>query len=582
MYEKIKNDIAQEYYVKNYPNDGQRFVAWYLRNIHNLDTFEAKACITDGTGDKQIDAVYIDDQSSTIYIIQGKFYKGDTVDAEPLREVTSSWIQIKNLAKLQDAANEKLQAKISEIATALEDDYEVCFELITTSGLTDSAKSDLAAFQAELAESETLSANLVLVDNETLQARYDEALNRNRPYINYEFSIEQGKYMEMQIGATRAVIAVIPLKECIKIPGIKDGTLFRKNVRQSLGTGNKVNKGIARTLRNNPEEFFFLHNGITAICSSIKIVNGTMSVKELNVVNGCQSLSTIFNCSESARNVSDAYIMFRFYEISNAERADEISTCTNSQSAVKARDLRSNDKYVLTMKKAYEQHFTDGYFITKRGENADPIKYNTAHIVDLTSLGKQLIAWHSQRPTISYSESRIFDKYFEQLFHREYSPEKVQALSDLYKEVYKNWGNDNPLGLNEALIALKAYAPYHHLFAVSVLFCEINKMQDLVPNPAVAMQKLKDNDLLDTVIDLAGQCLNMGFEIALDDASQNNKVFSPPNWTKAKASLRDIRTAVKQYLMTVRMTPGGKDILDKLNTGLKMSNDDFESRWSAD
>ena len=322
-------------------------------------------------------------------------------------------------------------------------------------------------------------------------------------------------------------------------------------------------------------------NNDFAVAEEVTVVEQQEKRPDL-VIYGCQSLSTIFNCSESVRNVSDAYIMFRFYEISNAERADEISTCTNSQSAVKARDLRSNDKYVLAMKKAYEQHFTDGYFITKRGENADPVKYNTAHIVDLTSLGKQLIAWHSQRPTISYSESRIFDKYFEQLFHREYSPEKVQALSDLYKEVYKNWGNDNPLGLNEALIALKAYAPYHHLFAVSVLFCEINKMQDLVPNPAVAMQKLRDNDLLDTVIELAGQCLNMGFEIALDDASQNNKVFSPPNWTKAKASLRDIRTAVKQYLMTVRMTPGGKDILDKLNTGLKMSNDDFESRWSAD
>ena len=388
--------------------------------------------------------------------------------------------------------------------------------------------------------------------------------------------------MEMQIGTTRAVIAAIPLKECIKIPGIKDGTLFRKNVRQSLGTGNKVNKGIARTLRKNPGEFFFLHNGITAICSSIKIADGTMSVKELNVVNGCQSLSTIFNCSESIRKVNDAYIMFRFYEISNTERADEISTCTNSQSAVKARDLRSNDKYVLAMKKAYEQYYTDGYFITKRGEVADPVKYNTAHIVDLTYLGKQLIAWHSQRPTISYSESRIFDKYFEQLFHREYSPEKVQAISDLFKEVYKNWGNNNPLGLNEALIALKAYAPYHHLYAVSVLFCEINKMQDLVPNPAVALRKLKDNDLLDTVIELSGQCLNMGFEIALEDANQNNKVFSPPNWTKAKASLRDIRAAVKQYVASLRMMPGGKDMIEKLNTGLKMSNADFESRWSAD
>lgn len=43
------------------------------------------------------------------------------------------------------------------------------------------------------------------------------------------------------------------------------------------------------------------------------------------------------------------------------------------------------------------------------------------------------------------------------------------------------------------------------------------KMQDLVPNSAVALQKLKDSNLLDTVIELTGQCLNMGFEIAVDD-----------------------------------------------------------------
>ena len=582
MYDKIKADIGQEYYLKNFPNDGQRFLAWYLRNIHNLDTIEAKSCITDGAGDKQIDAVYVDNQSSTIYIIQGKFYKGDTLDAEPLREVLSSWIQIKNLPLLQEAANDKLRVKISEIATALDDDYEICFELITTSALTDSARSDLETFQQELSDSETLSANLVLVDSETLQARYDEALNRNRPYINFEFPIEIGKYMEMEIGATRAVIAAIPLKECIRIPGIKDGTLFRKNVRQSLGSGNKVNKEIARTLRNNPEDFFFLHNGITAICSSIRIQDGTMSVKELNVVNGCQSLSTIFSCSESVRNTTDAYVMFRFYEISDQERADNISTSTNSQSAVKARDLRSNDKYVLLMKKAYEQYFPDGYFVTKRGETADSVKYNTAHIVDLTLLGKQLMAWHSQRPTIAYSETRIFDKYFDQLFHREYGPEKIQALSELYVAVHEKWTVENPLGLNDALLAMKAYAPFHHMFTISVLFCKINKMQDLVPNPAVALQKLKDSNLLDSVIDLTGQCLNMAFEVAVEDATQNNRVFSSQNWSKAKASLRDIRSAVKQYLMSARMMHGGKQIIDSLNTGLKMTNSDFESRWSAD
>lgn len=582
MYNKILSGISQEYYKENYPNDGQRFVAWYLRNIHNLDTYETKDCITDGAGDKQIDAVYIDNQSSTIYIIQGKFYKGDVVNAEPLREVLSSWIQIKDLSHLQEGANHKLQVKINEIANALDDDYEICFELITTSELTEAAKADLFAFQRELAESEVLQANLSVIDNDTLKFRYDEALNKNRPYINHEFTLEDGKYMELTIGNTKAVIVALSLKDCIKIPGIKDGSLFRKNVRQSLGTSNKVNKGIAQTIKKNASDFFFLHNGITAICSQMTIHDNILSVKELNVVNGCQSLSTMFSCSESAKKADDAYVMFRFYEINDPDRADNISTSTNSQSAVKARDLRSNDKSVLALKKAYEQFYTDGYFVTKRGEKVDSVKYNTSHIVNLTDLGKQLIAWHSQRPTISYSETKIFDKYFDQLFHREYSPENVQALNIMFNTLYEKWNKDNPMGLNETLLAMKSYAPYHHLYAISVIFCEINKMNDSVPSPSVALQKLTTNNLLDTVVDMAGSCLNMAIENASAEATENGKMFVPQNWIKSKTSLKDIRGAIRNYLTTFKMMPNGKQILEKLNNGLNMDKDDFEARWTAD
>lgn len=582
MYNKILDDIKQDYYIQNYPNDGQRFVAWYLRNIYNLDTYETKDCITDGAGDKQIDAVYIDNQSCTIYIIQGKFYSGNAIDAEPLREVLSSWIQIKDLAHLQEGANHKLQVKINEMSTALDDDYEICFELITTSELTESAKSDLSAFQKELAESETLQANLNVIDNETLKYRYDDALNKNRPYINHEFALEEGKYMELNIGNTKAIIVALPLKDCIKIPGIKDGSLFRKNVRQSLGTGNKVNKGIAQTIKKNAGDFFFLHNGITAICSQMNIRNNVLSVKELNVVNGCQSLSTIFSCSESAKKADDAYIMFRFYEISNADRADNISTSTNSQSAVKARDLRSNDKAVLAMKKAYEQFYTDGYFITKRGEKVDTVKYNTSHVVNLTDLGKQLIAWHSQRPTISYSETKIFDKYFDQLFHREYEPENIQALNNIFSSLSDKWNKDNPMGLNETLLAMKAYAPYHHLYAISVILCEMNKMNDSVPCPSVSLKKMTGANLLDSMIDMAGNCLNMAMENASAEAAENNKMFVPQNWIKSKASLKDIRGAIRNYLTTLKMMPNGKQLLDRLNSGLSMSKEDFEARWTAD
>lgn len=582
MYSRILSDIKQDYYQDNFPNDGQRFIAWYLRNIHNLDTFETKDCITDGAGDKQIDAIYIDNQSCTVYIIQGKFYSYDVVDAEPLREVLSSWVQIKNLVHLQDGANNHLKVKINEMSSALDEDYEICFELITTSNLSDSAQKDLEAFQKELSENEVLNANLVVIDNDTLKFKYDEALNRNRPYINHEFALEKGKYMELVIGDTKAIVVALPLKDCIKIPGIKDGSLFRKNVRQSLGNNNRVNKGIARTIKKDAKDFFFLHNGITAICSQMTIREGVLYVRELNVVNGCQSLSTIYSSSEAAKKATDAYIMFRFYEISDSDRADKISTSTNSQSAVKARDLRSNDKAVLSMKKSYELFYTDGYFITKRGEKVDTVKYNTAHIVNLTDLGKQLIAWHSQRPTISYSETKIFDKYFDQLFHREYSPENIQALNILFTTLLKKWDKENPMGLNETLLAMKAYATYHQLYAISVIACEINKMNDSVPNPAVVVNKLNKSELMDMIIEMSGNCLNMALETASSEAMENGKMFVPQNWIKSKTSLKDLRTAIKQYLASLKMMPGGKQVLDKLSEGLMMEKEDFDARWTAD
>lgn len=349
-----------------------------------------------------------------------------------------------------------------------------------------------------------------------------------------------------------------------------------------MGNSNKVNKGIAKTLKTNSGDFFFLHNGVTAICSKLTIDDNTLVVKELNVVNGCQSLTTIYSCSEAVKNSDNAYIMFRFYEISDAEKADRISTCTNSQSAVKARDLRSNDKSVLAIKKAYEQYYTDGYFITKRGEIVDSVKYNTNHVVNLTDLGKQLVAWHSQRPTISYSETKIFDKYFDQIFHKDYAPQKIQALNELYKEVISKWTVDNPMGLNETLLAMKSYAPYHHLYAISVFFCAIATLPDLVPDPAKALERLKEANLLDTMIDMAGTCLNIAFENASADTVESGKIFSPQNWVKNKGCLKNIKDAVRTHLSTFKYMSEGKKIIDNMTKALKLDPADFENRWSAD
>jgi hypothetical protein len=405
MYQKIADEIQDKFYQQNFPNNGQRFVAWYLRNIHLRDMNETKDDMTDGADDKQIDAMFIDDNQQTIFVLQGKFIGNGAVDAEPLREVLSSWVQLRDLVRLQEVGNSKLKRKLSEVAKALEDEYEIEFELITTGVLTDAAKADLGTFQAqlvELSENNDFFATIKVIDNNELKRRYDIALEKDNPTINHNVDLSNSKAMEIEIAGNKVVVATLPLKECIRMPGIKDGTLFQKNVRQSLGLSNRVNKGIKSTIYSaQHKDFFFYHNGITAICNKLSLNNNELKLNGLSVVNGCQSLTTILNCSEKVKRLDETYILFRFYEIPQRERGDKISVNTNSQSAVKPRDLRSNDKRVLNIKKSFEQKYSNGYFISKRGE-VSPASKDKDYVLDLLNLGKYLISGGTRGRVLMY------------------------------------------------------------------------------------------------------------------------------------------------------------------------------------
>jgi len=585
IYNKIQEQIGADFFKQNFSNDGQRFVAWYLRNIHLRDMNETRDDITDGADDKQIDAVVIDNDKSIIYIIQGKYLSGGQVDAEPLREVLSSWMQLRDLDRLQVVGNNKLKRKLSEVAQALDDEYEICFELITTGTLTESAKNDLETFQIELAkfsENEDWNATINVIDETELSRRYDLALETDNPSINYTLDLSDCKYLDETIAGTQVVIAAVPLKDCILFPGVKDGSLFQKNVRQSLGTSNAVNKGIRQTiLGDKHRDFFFFHNGITAICNKMEINGKSLKMHGLSIVNGCQSLNTILSCSEHVKKLEETFVMFRFYEIPQRERADRISINTNSQSAVKPRDLRSNDKRVLNLKRSFEIKYPSGYFITKRGENA-PASSDKNYVIDLSDFGKYLIAWHSQRPNISYGETKIFDKYFEILFKRDYKPENAQALNSWMKEVQKVWTDKNPLGLNETLLAMKAYAPYHQLYAISMCFAISNNMADRVPSPSVCLERAKQQGLLEEIVKISGLSLNMALEAAANEVQPMNRVFSPQNWIKAKTCLAGINFAIRNYFQMLPMMPGGQEVSKKLKDGLLLGQEDFEYRWAAD
>ena len=332
--EDLKNDL---YYSQNFPNEGQQFLAWYLRNCYLRTSVQAKDDITDGANDKEFDAVIVDDEKRQIIIVQGKFYSG-SVDHQPLQEILAAWLQIHNLHLLQANCNAKLQIKLETVSAALEDDYEIVFELVTTGQLTADAKNDLAAFQNTIGEFEHPEASVTLVDSDVIETKWTEAAGKDLPKLSHTVGLEYGRYLAVDVANFKTVVAAVRLADCLKFPGIADGKLFRSNVRQSLGLTNKVNKGMKQTINgDNPQYFFFYHNGLTALCEKLNLDASTnkLTLEGLGVVNGCKSLTTILSCSERVKQLPDARVLVRFYEIPQRDVADKISIYTNSQSAVK-------------------------------------------------------------------------------------------------------------------------------------------------------------------------------------------------------------------------------------------------------
>lgn len=577
MIEQIKREIAADpFYQQHFPNDGQRFVAWYLRRVLQRNDAAVRDDITDGADDKQIDAVIIDDTEQRIAVIQGKFIGAGNVNAEPLREVLSAWQRLQDLTSLQKDCNEKLKKKIEAIRVGLDDDYRVDFELLTTGVLTDAAQNDLSAFSDRIAEFDGFPASFHLVDSSVLETRLAEAEARVLPVIKHTLTLDKSKALVMDLPGARTVIAAIPLRDCLSLPGIADGKLFSKNVRQSLGSSNKVNRELSKTIHSDKvRDFFFYHNGVTALCDSIEIdTAGTrLTLTGLSVVNGCQSLNTIHSASERVRSdeARDAHILFRFYEIKERGMGDRISINTNQQSVVKPRDLRSNDRVMVGLKKAFETRYSDGSFLTKRGETA-PGGKDIKKVIDAANFAKMIMAWHCQRPNIAYNEKKLFDEYYKTIFRTGYPPESALALLNWMSAIDAAWPN---LNLNDELRAARAYARYHVLYAVSSLIGSANKQQQNVVAPSATM---KTFEYASEILNMAATCVENAMQSANVQAQTSSKLFSPQNWLKNNASWQGENLVASTQVGMLGSLPMGPALLEKM----RVPAGEFQPRWSAD
>lgn len=140
--------------------------------------------------------------------------------------------------------------------------------------------------------------------------------------------------------------------------------LLEQNVRSYLKRTAKVNAGILDTVKNNPEQFVSLNNGISAVCTKVtlenKMSNSLIKIKELEnfqIVNGGQTTATLFECSRDAirENLKDVIVPVKLTVVKNIGEADSfirnISVYSNTQTAIKKSDPPSNLPYYVDIKK---------------------------------------------------------------------------------------------------------------------------------------------------------------------------------------------------------------------------------------
>lgn len=152
--------------------------------------------------------------------------------------------------------------------------------------------------------------------------------------------------------------------------------LFSSNIRVFLGN-KEVNQGIIDTLKNDPENFWYYNNGITALCSSIKKKpmggnsreSGTFECKNFRIVNGAQTVGSIYTANQNyPEKLEQARVNIRLISLENCpeEFASNITRYNNTQNKIDSRDFVALDTEQERLKN--ELQLEEITYVYKSGE----------------------------------------------------------------------------------------------------------------------------------------------------------------------------------------------------------------------
>lgn len=391
------------------------FLNWFLRNVYRLEETEARDSICDHTNDKGIDGIYIDHNNEQIHFFQSKIRQSakGTVGDVGLKNFVASVAQFDTPAKIEavlrgnaddDLKRLLIRTKVSEMVS---NGYELVGIYVTN----ELADADSAGY-AEITPS------LRVFDRKEIAARFIDvsASEVQKDSFTFDTSYVEPLTMKSGTGDRAAAMYVFPARalQLVHMDGISDGSLFRANVRYTLGN-TAVNKSIRQSIaeKGSHADFVLFHNGIIVLCSSVETgIPGQLTVKNYSVVNGAQSLTSFF--ANKAKLSDDLRVMVRVIAVQDNELAKTITHNSNNQNAIRPRDLRSNHAIMLRLQQEMTSEPGSYFFEIKRGE-ASPAGTTT---ITNDNIGRALLAFDLGEPWLAHQIYKVFDEKYADIFGR--------------------------------------------------------------------------------------------------------------------------------------------------------------------
>jgi hypothetical protein len=189
-----------------------------------------------------------------------------------------------------------------------------------------------------------------------------ESANKEKTYTL------QLKLVETPISTgERGYIALANLKdywEFVTDSGTLRKYIFESNVRDWQGDV-EVNQEIRQTLEHQDSlNFWWLNNGITVLCSKATLAGKTMSMDDVQVVNGLQTTVTIHEyLRENPKAEEKRSLLVRVIETEDPEARDRIIKATNHQTSIPPASLKATDRIQRDMEIYFKQN---GWYYDRR------------------------------------------------------------------------------------------------------------------------------------------------------------------------------------------------------------------------